>query len=39
MTLPIHIPEDFRLAARQFANEIRASFASGIPAQAEDQLK
>jgi hypothetical protein len=30
---------NFHAAAKHFADELRASFASMIPAQAEDQLK
>ncbi len=32
-------PANFRAAADRFANELRASFSSTIPAQPEDQLK
>lgn len=39
MTLPANLPINFRTAAHQFADDLRANFASGIPAQAEDQLK
>ena len=39
MTLPANLPADFRTAARDFADALRASFASGMPAQPEDQLK
>ena len=39
MTLPANLPEAFRTAARDFADKLRASFASGMPAQPEDQLK
>lgn len=39
MTLPGNLPTGFRTAAHDFADALRASFASGIPAQAEDQLK
>ena len=39
MTLPANLPADFRAAARNFADTLRASFASGMPAQSEDQLK
>ena len=39
MTLPANLPPKFRTAARDFADTLRASFASGMPAQPEDQLK
>ena len=39
MTLPANLPEAFRTAARDFAEKLCASFASGMPAQPEDQLK
>ena len=39
MTLPVNLPPKFRAAARDFADTLRASFASGMPAQPEDQLK
>src|ERR1035438_2525420 len=39
MTLPENLPPKFRTAARDFADTLRASFASGMPAQPEDQLK
>jgi hypothetical protein len=39
MTLPANLPPKFRIAARDFADKLRASFASGMPAQPEDQLK
>ena len=39
MTLPANLPPKFRTAARDFADKLRASFASGMPAQPEDQLK
>ena len=32
-------PASFRAAAHLFANDLRASFASSVPAQPEDQLK
>ncbi len=39
MTLPINLPSEFRAAASEFAETLRASFASGMSAQPEDQLK
>ena len=39
MTLPVNLPPKFRTGARDFADTLRASFASGMPAQPEDQLK
>ncbi len=39
MTLPVNLPAGFRAAAQRFADELRANFAAGIPAQPEDQLK
>jgi hypothetical protein len=39
MTPTTNLPNAFRAAAHAFAEELRASFASGIPAQPEDQLK
>src|ERR1019366_5348322 len=39
MTLPANLPPKFRTAARDFADTLRASFASGIAAQPEDPLK
>ncbi len=39
MTLPANLPANFRAAARDFADTLRANFASGMPAQPEDQLK
>ncbi len=39
MTLPINLPSKFRIAAHDFADRLRASFASGMTAQPEDQLK
>src|SRR5687768_7268948 len=39
MTLSANLPLKFRKAAQKFANDLQANFASGIPAQAEDQLK
>ena len=39
MTLPANLPPQFRAAAHDFADTLRASFASGMPAQPEDQLK
>jgi hypothetical protein len=35
----LNLPARFRSAAEQFAEELKASFASAIPAQPEDQLK
>ena len=39
MTLPSNLPTSFRTSAHAFAEELRTVFASGIPAQPEDQLK
>ncbi len=39
MTLPANLPARFRAAAERFAEELKANFASSIPAQPEDQLK
>ena len=39
MTLPANLPPKFRTAARDFADTLRASFASEMSAQPEDQLK
>lgn len=39
MTLPANLPPKFRTAASDFADKLRATFASGMPAQPEDQLK
>jgi len=36
---PLNLPRNFRTAAHTFADELRTIFASGIPAQPEDQLK
>lgn len=39
MTLPTTVHAAFRAAAHRYADTLRASFASGLPAQPEDQLK
>ncbi len=39
MILPENLPSRFRIAAHAFADSLRANFASGMPAQPEDQLK
>lgn len=39
MPAPFYFPVTFKTAAQQFANDLRASFASVVPAQPEDQLK
>ena len=39
MTLPENLPARFRTAARAFADALHSNFASGMPAQPEDQLK
>src|SRR5262245_18491738 len=36
---PGNLPRTFRAAAERFADQLRANFASLIPAQPEDQLK
>ena len=39
MTSLLGFPASFKTAAHLFANDLRASFASSVPAQPEDQLK
>src|SRR5439155_13064547 len=39
MPLPVNLPPTFKAAAERFAEELKANFASSIPAQPEDQLK
>ncbi|MDR3454433.1 MAG: hypothetical protein P4L96_16815 [Rhodoferax sp.] len=39
MPAPSYFPVTFKTAAQKFANDLRASFASVVPAQPEDQLK
>jgi hypothetical protein len=39
MTLPANLPTAFRAAAHTFADKLHEVFASGLPAQPEDQLK
>lgn len=37
--LPVNLPPNFRIVARDFANSLRANCANGMPAQPENQLK